>query len=148
MIAYWPPFDPTSVIPAPPTNNNHYWKSQREQVQRIDTIASATCTIFPPQHSSTSVCLKASAPMCSCVLMSGLYLRFREADNLDLSLSAYFTLISYHTESLTLVPSATLFGFAFRSACIYSCSVNFAAPSHFIRETVVGFTSNEWIVLT
>ena len=36
-----------------------------------------------PQHSSTPVCQKASAPMCSCVLMSGLYPRFREADNLD-----------------------------------------------------------------
>ena len=83
---------------------------------------------------------KASAPMCSCVLMSGLYLRFREADNLDLSLPT-LQLISYHTESLTLVPSATLFGFAFRSACIYSCSVHFAAPSHFIRDTVVGFAS-------
>ena len=31
--------------------------------------------------------------MCSCVLMSGLYLRFREADNLDLSL---LTLYSSH----------------------------------------------------
>ena len=37
---------------------------------------------------------KASAPMCSCVLMSGLYLRFREADNLDLCLLYNSSLIT------------------------------------------------------
>ena len=41
MIAYsWPPFDPTSVIPAPPPTAD-YWKSKREQVQWFDTIAPA-----------------------------------------------------------------------------------------------------------
>lgn len=143
MIAYsWPPFDSTSVTPAPLITVDHCWRNKREQVQCIDTIALVICTTSLPQHSNTYVYQNVSAPMCSCVLMSGLYLRFREADNLDPLPSLHYS--SHHTESpfypsshLRLIRICVPIRMYIFLLCKFCCS-------RIIREIAVRFASIEW----